>query len=129
MRGKTKILIVEDNTPLAMLMVHMLSRAGCEVQVAHTGKKSKELSLEQTFDLIALDIDFLDLDVFHICRELKQRHMARNTPIIFISGPFREEDGQNFRELDPADIIEKPLARNFVSRILSHVGQTAATMD
>ena len=36
---KTKVLVVEDDTPLAMFMVNILSRVGCEVQVAHTGKK------------------------------------------------------------------------------------------
>jgi len=82
--GKPRILIVEDDTPLAMTMVHVLSRAGCDVLVASTGKKGLELAQENKFDLITLDMDLSDINGFKICRELKQRHLSRHTPVIFV---------------------------------------------
>jgi two-component system alkaline phosphatase synthesis response regulator PhoP len=82
MSAKTKILIVEDDTPLAMFMMNVLSRVGCEVQVAHTGKKGLELAQDNRFDIITLEIGLPDLDGLEICREIRQRHISRNTPVV-----------------------------------------------
>jgi len=84
MSFKAKILIVEDDTPVAMMMVHVLSRAGCDVRVANTGQKGMELARENKFDLITLDVDLPDISGFEICSELKQRHLSCHTPIVFI---------------------------------------------
>ena len=122
MTDKTKVLIVEDDTPLAMFMVNVLSRAGCEVQVAHTGKKGIELGQEKKFDLIALDIDLPDLCGLAVCRELKQRHIARHTPIVFVSAQSDEEYRQRGRDAGAVDYITKPFdATDFISRIVAHV--------
>ena len=39
MTGKTRILVVEHETPLGMRMAFLLTSAGCEVQAAHTGQR------------------------------------------------------------------------------------------
>jgi putative two-component system response regulator len=121
MSAKTKILIVEDETPLAMMMVHELSRAGCDVLVVLTGKRGMELAQENKFDLIVLDVDLPGISEFEICSELKQRHFSRHTPIVFISARSCEEDRRRSLELDVVDYITKPFdPSNFVQRILSH---------
>jgi two-component system sensor histidine kinase ChiS len=118
---KAKILIVEDDTPVAMMMVHMLSRAGCDVLVVPTGKRGMELAQENKFDLIVLDVDLPDISGFEICSELKQRHLTRHIPIVFISKWFREKDRQRSLELGAVDYITKPFdVADFVSRILAH---------
>jgi len=63
-KNKARILIVEDDTPLAMLMISALTRVGCEVEAAHSGKKAMELATERKFDLITLDIKLPDADGF-----------------------------------------------------------------
>ncbi|HAO77665.1 MAG TPA: hypothetical protein DCQ92_01580 [Verrucomicrobia subdivision 3 bacterium] len=119
---RARILVVEDDTPLAMMMVHVLSRAGCDVLVAHTGEKGMELAQENKFDLITLDVDLPDINGFEICSQLKQRHHSRHTPIVFISGRPHEEDVQRGLELGAVDYITKPFdAMDFTSRLLSHI--------
>jgi cyclic di-GMP phosphodiesterase len=118
---KMKILIVEDDTPLAMMMVHVLSRAGCDVQVASTGKKGLELAQENRFDLITLDIDLPDGNGLALCSELRQRHLTRNTPIVFVSARSTIENQQRALELGAVDFIEKPFGVEFAPRLLSHV--------
>jgi DNA-binding response OmpR family regulator len=130
MKDKARVLIVEDNTPLAMLMVHVLSLAGCEVHAAHTGKKGMELAQENKFDLITLDINLPDANGFEICNELKQRHISRHTPIIFISAQQGEKDLQKGFELGAADYITKPFdPAGLVPRLLSHVKAAAETAN
>jgi putative two-component system response regulator len=122
MTDKTKILIVEDDTPLAMMMVSLLHQAGCDMMIANTGEKGMQLAHENKFDLITLDVDLPDINGFKICHELKQRHHSRRTPIIFISGRLCEKDRQHGLELGAVDYITKPFfAEDFASRILSHI--------
>jgi DNA-binding response OmpR family regulator len=117
MKGKTRILVVEDDTPLAMLMVHVLCRAGCDVEVAQTGQKGMELAREKKFDLIIVD---LDLTGFEICHEIKQRHTSCRTPIIFISVHPGEEDRRRAVELGAVDYVVKQFeAQGFINRILA----------
>ncbi|MGA3282917.1 MAG: response regulator [Verrucomicrobiota bacterium] len=121
MAEKTKLLIVEDDTPLVMMMVHMLSHAGCDVVVAATGKEGMELAQESEFDLILLEIDLPDITGLEICGELKQRHLSRHTPVVFVSDHTTIEDQQHGLDVGAADYITKPFdPSNFVSRILSH---------
>lgn len=116
-----KILVVEDDTPVAMMIVSLLTQAGCDVAVANTGEKGLEMALEQKFDLIALNVDLPNANGFEICGELKQRHFTRHTPVAFVSGRSSLEDQQHGLDLGAADYITKPFeATDFVFRIVSH---------
>lgn len=127
---KTKILIVEDEVPLAMLMVTALTMLGCDVEAAHTGKRAMEKAAHMKFDLITLDIRLPDASGFSICSELKERHISRNTPIIFISASADNQDRQQSIKLGAVDYIEKPInASSFVSRLLSHVKRNGSETD
>jgi DNA-binding response OmpR family regulator len=118
-----KILIVEDDTPLAMMMVHVLSYLGCDVQVASTGKRGLELAQQNKFDLITLDIDLPGISGLEICGELKQRHLTRHTPVVFVTGRLAEQDMQRGLEIGAVDYITKPFGVEFAPRLLSHVGR------
>jgi DNA-binding response OmpR family regulator len=121
MNGKKRILVVEDELPLAFLMVHVLTRVGCDVQMATTGKKAMELATEKHFDLITLDITLPDADGFSICSELKERHISRNTPVIFVSAKPGETDIQEGMRRGAVDYITKPFdVTDFIYRVISH---------
>jgi len=118
---KARILVVEDEIPAALFMVHVLSRVGCDVQVANSGEKGMALAKENRFDLIALKADLPGITGLEICRELKQRHISRKTPVVFISGQPCEEDVQRGLEAGAADYIAKPFeVTDFIFRIISH---------
>ena len=120
--------MVEGETPVAMMMVNVLTQAGCDVLVADTGEKGMELAQENKFDLIVLAVDLPDTNGFDICNELKQTHASRRTPIVLISGRPTEKDRQHGLELGAADYIEKPFgASDFVQRILSHIADRTAS--
>jgi DNA-binding response OmpR family regulator len=117
-----KILIVEDDTPLAMLMVSLLMRAGCETQEAWNAEKAMRLAQDEDFDLITLDVDLPKTNGFEICSRLKENFRSCHTPIIFVSGRPHKEDRQRAFELGAVDYITKPFdALKFAPRILSHI--------
>ena len=118
---KRKILVVEDETPVAMLIVHILTCAGFEVHAVHKGQKGMELAAEARFDLIVLSADlFGGISGFEMCGELRKRHISRHTPIVFISCRMSAASKQHGLELGVQDYIAKPFeADDFIFRIIS----------
>ena len=121
MTNKAKILIVEDDTPLMMLMVSVLTQVGCDVKTAHTGKKAMELAAERKFDLITLDIGLPDATGFEICSELKERHISWKTPVIFISASLLKEDIAEAKKRGAVDYVRKPFdITEFIYKVIYH---------
>jgi DNA-binding response OmpR family regulator len=115
-----KFLAVEDETPVATMMVSLLSRAGHEVKVSSTGDTGLELATAEKFDLITLDMDLPNITGFELCREFKQRHISSHTPIVFVTGRAAEERRQRAFDLGAEDLIEKPfVVPDFISRIMA----------
>jgi DNA-binding response OmpR family regulator len=130
MTEKARILIVEDDSSVAMLMVDLLVLAGCEAEIAPTAEKTMQLAEKGDFDLITLDVDLPDSNGFEVCSRLKKNPRLCAAPVVFITGRPGEEDVRRGLELGAVDYITKPFdARNFGSRILSHVTRRASTAD
>ena len=122
---KKKVLVVENEMPMAMMMVSLLTRIGFDVQVATKARKGMEIAQEQKFDLIILEINLPGISGFEIFEDLRQRHISCRTPIIFLSDQHSEEYHEQALELGAADFIVKPFdAKDFISRILSVVEET-----
>jgi DNA-binding response OmpR family regulator len=117
---KMKILLVEDDIPLAMLVVELL-RANGDVAVAATAKKAMQMAEEGDFDLIALDVDLPDDNGFNLCSRLKKHPRLCDTPVVFVSGHSCLEDQQHGLDVGAADYITKPFETfEFAPRLLSH---------
>jgi len=122
MNRKAKILIVEDDMPIAMMMVFLLARADCETAMATTGKRAMQMAEEGNFDLITLAVDLPDGNGFNLCSRLKENPRLCDTPIIFVSARSCLEDQQYGLDVGAADYITKPFETfEFAPRLLSHI--------
>jgi len=118
---KPRILIVEDDVPIAMLMTSILTRAGIETEAATTGKKAFQMAADGHFALITLDLDLPDISGFEVCRRLKENPFFQ-TPVIFVSGRPTQENRQRGHEVGAVDFIAKPFrVEEFVRRLLFHI--------
>jgi DNA-binding response OmpR family regulator len=126
MNAKTKILLIEDEPGVSMMMAHVLTRAGCRVVTAWDAAKGMALAQTGNFDLITLDVDLPGMSGLEVCRQLKQDARLRHTPVVFVSGRASEKDSRRGLELGAVDYITKPFdPTDFVFRIVSHAsGQT-----
>ncbi|MGA9779615.1 MAG: response regulator [Verrucomicrobiia bacterium] len=119
--GRIRVLIIENDTPVAMMMVFALTHVGCNVDAVHTAKKGLALARKQTFDLIALDIKLPDAGGLEVCSELQTRHISRKTPIIFISSSFSSEIMVEGKRLGAVDYITKPFdMTDLIYRVVFH---------
>ena len=118
MNDKMKILVVEDEISLAMMMAFLLVRAGYEVEAACNLEKALRLAENIEFDLITLDINIPGASGFEIFRRLKEFPHLKDTPVILVSGGAEPENKRRGFELGAADFIEKPFdVPDFLSRI------------
>jgi putative two-component system response regulator len=121
MTAKPKILVVDDEITVVMMMVFLLTRAGFDAQAASNAAKALRLAQTQVFDLITLDITMPGGNGFDLFRKLKKVPHMRDTPIIFVTGLVSDEDRQHALELGAVDYISKPFeATDFIFRIKSH---------
>jgi DNA-binding response OmpR family regulator len=122
MTGNVKILIVEDDMPVAMMIAYLLTRAQCEVALARTVKKGMQLAEGGNFDLITLDVDLPDGNGFNLCSHLKEHPRLRDIPVVFVSARCLIEDQQHGLDVGAADYITKPFETfEFAPRLLSHI--------
>ncbi len=73
MKGKAKILIVDDEERNLRLMEAMLLPLGYEVNLAHDGKEALAKVKRSSPDLILLDIIMPKVNGFEVARQLKGR--------------------------------------------------------
>ena len=122
MTEKVKILIVEDEAPVAITMSFLLTRAGCETEVASTRDEAIQMAQTSRFDLITLDVTMPDVNGFALCSELKQNPRLRHVPVVFVSGRCSLEDQQRGLDVGGVDYITKPFQTfEFAPRLLSHI--------
>jgi len=122
MAEKIKLLIVEDDTPVALMIVFLLTHAGCETEVATTAKKAMHMAEAGNFDLITLDVDLPDGNGFNLCSRLKEHPRLSDTPVVFVSARCCIEDQQHGLDVGAADYITKPFETfEFAPRLLSHI--------
>ena len=118
---KARILVVEDDLPLALLMVHVLTRVGFDVEMATTGKKALEKAVVIKFDLITLNVVLPDTNGFELCSELKQRHISHKTPILFISASPCQQDIDEAKRRGAVDYLTKPFdTTELIYRVVSY---------
>ncbi|MBP9820854.1 response regulator [Candidatus Saccharibacteria bacterium] len=90
MKPSKKILIAEDEKPLAHAMELKLSNAGYVVTVANDGDQAIQYLKNNKYDLLLLDLIMPVSDGFNVLQNMK---ISKNkTPVIVMSNLSQEED-------------------------------------
>ncbi|MFF7072774.1 response regulator transcription factor [Streptomyces pseudovenezuelae] len=108
-----RVLLVEDDEPVAQSLRRGLIRYGFEVEWVSTGGAA--LSHEGPYDVVLLDLGLPDTDGLDVCRALRERG---DVPIIVISARSDETDRVVGLELGADDYVTKPFGvREVIARI------------
>jgi DNA-binding response OmpR family regulator len=103
-----RILVVEDEPPLALGLEDDLKLEGYEVEVVRDGETASLRAQEGSFDLIILDVMLPRKDGFEVCREL--RRAGVRTPVILLTAKTHESDKVLGLELGADDYVTKPFS-------------------
>ncbi|WP_031482718.1 response regulator transcription factor [Streptomyces bicolor] len=108
-----RVLLVEDDEPVAESLRRGLMRYGFEVAWVSTG--SAALSHSDPYDVVLLDLGLPDTDGLDVCKALRERG---DVPIIVISARSDETDRVVGLELGADDYVSKPFGvREVIARI------------
>src|SRR5208283_6139237 len=105
-----KVLIVEDEEALALLLQYNLEAEGFRVSLAQRGDEAEVAISEDPPDLVILDWMLPGLSGIEICRRLRSREATRTLPVIMVTG--RGEEAERVRGLSVGadDYVVKPFS-------------------
>ncbi|MCA1042229.1 response regulator YycF [Bacillus infantis] len=125
-----KILVVDDEKPIADILQFNLKKEGYEVHCAYDGNEALEKVEEVKPDLILLDIMLPQRDGMEVCREVRKKY---EMPIIMLTAKDSEIDKVLGLELGADDYVTKPFSnRELIARVKANLRrhqQIAAKAD
>jgi two-component system phosphate regulon response regulator OmpR len=113
-----RILMIEDDAPLAAMTAEYLSQAGFEVTTCATALEGLERVANPQaapFDALILDLMLPDLDGFEVCRRVRAQSQI---PIVMLTARGDETDRIVGLELGADDYLPKPFnPRELLARL------------
>ncbi|GIP42510.1 DNA-binding response regulator [Paenibacillus sp. J45TS6] len=110
-----KILVVDDEQPIADILKFNLEKEGYQVTCAFDGIQAVELALSEQPDLILLDLMLPGKDGMDVCREVRAQLETR---IIMLTAKDSEIDKVLGLELGADDYVTKPFStRELLARV------------
>jgi two-component system alkaline phosphatase synthesis response regulator PhoP len=103
-----RILVVEDEPALAILLENDLKLEGYEVEAVRDGETALAKGRQAEFSLILLDVILPRKDGFEVCREL--RRAGVRAPIILLTARTQEAEKVLGLELGADDYVTKPFS-------------------
>ncbi len=104
-----RILVIEDELPMRTALLDCLSGEGYRVIVAADGESGFEKALQESPDLILLDVMMPRLDGFALCAELRRGN--RRMPVLMLTAKSRVEDRVRGLDCGADDYLVKPFSR------------------
>ncbi|AKG03359.1 MULTISPECIES: response regulator YycF [Salimicrobium] len=114
-----KILVVDDEKPIADILKFNLEKEGYQVVCAHDGDEAIASAKEEDPDLVLLDIMLPEKDGNEVCREIRKTHAM---PIIMLTAKDAEIDKVLGLEMGADDYVTKPFSnRELIARVKANL--------
>jgi two-component system OmpR family response regulator len=121
LRGKEsqmRLLLVEDDLPLAEALMSLLVSSGYAVDCVHDGEAAKALVAAEQFDLMILDLNLPHLDGLSVLRAM--RASGNRAAVMILTARGTAEDRVRGLDLGADDYMAKPFdIREFEARVRS----------
>ncbi len=115
-----KILVVDDDVKIQMVVKIMLQKSDYEVRCVSSGLEAFQALAEYRPDLILLDVMMPGMDGYEVCRKLKADEKAKTIPVIMLTALGMGEDFEKALQNGADWYIVKPFnSRQLLSRVAS----------
>ncbi|GEO97330.1 response regulator transcription factor [Kocuria turfanensis] len=110
-----RVLVVDDEKPLAQMVATYLTRAGYDAAAVHTGPDAVEAARAQAPEVVVLDLGLPGLDGIEVCRRLRA---FSECYVLMLTARGDEEDKLAGLAAGADDYITKPFSvRELVARV------------
>jgi PAS domain S-box-containing protein len=125
-----RVLIVEDNLVNQKVATKMLQRLGCSPEIASNGQQAVNMLLNQSFDVVFMDVQMPEMDGLTATRIIRQR--AYSQPVIIaMTANALQGDRELCLEAGMNDYISKPIKlddiRTALQKWFSHLQEHTGT--
>jgi len=108
LKDSAKILLIEDDPNLGLILQENLQLQGFEVDLCTDGEEGRTTFLQNKFDLCLLDVMLPKKDGFTLAGEI--RKINQDIPIIFLTAKALKEDRIEGFKIGGDDYITKPFS-------------------
>jgi len=116
-------LVVEDDKSVSQLIRLYLAQVGYKVISAEDGLVGLRMALEDTPDIVLLDLNLPGMDGIEVCRNVRK---DSEVPIIMVTARVDEDDRLTGLDLGADDYVSKPFSpRELVARVNAVLRRTS----
>ena len=113
-----KIMVVEDEEPLGILLKYNLEAEGYQVEVVTRGDEAEVRLREHVPDLLVLDWMVPAISGIELCRRLRMRPETERLPVIMLTARGEESDRVRGLSTGADDYLVKPFSTpEFIARV------------
>ena len=126
---KPRVLLVEDDPALVVMLRYNLEKLGYQVDEASDGQEALLRITESAPDIVLLDWMLPSLSGLEVCRQIRRRPQTRDMPVIMLTARMEEQDSIRGLNTGADDYITKPFSMEALSarmRALLRRAQPAA---
>lgn len=103
-----RILILDDEEPIRLVLTKALERLGYPLDVASSTPEALILLSNAEYDLVICDIQMPGLSGIDFYRELEENYPSLTDRILFMTGDLVQTDVENFLDRIKANVLRKP---------------------
>ena len=127
MNDRERILIIDDDEKLCLLVQEYLGSMGYEVESAYTGTGGLKKAVQGNFHAVILDVMLPEMDGFEVLRQLRTRS---NIPVLMLTSRGDETDRIVGLEIGADDYLPKTFStRELLARLRAVIRRSHMTMD
>jgi two-component system phosphate regulon response regulator PhoB len=113
-----RIMVVEDEEPLGVLLRYNLEAEGYQVEVVTRGDEAEIRLQENVPDLLVLDWMVPAVSGIELCRRLRMRPQTERLPVIMLTARGEESDRVRGLQTGADDYLVKPFSTpEFMARV------------
>ena len=121
-----RVLVVEDERKVAGFLARALRENAYAVDVVDTGEKGLELALDNSYDLVLLDLRLPGLSGVEVCQRLRRDDVQ--TPILMLTARSLVEQRVEGLDAGADDYLTKPFAlTELLARVRAALRRTVRT--
>ncbi len=126
MNNRERILIIDDDEKLCLLVQEYLGSMGYDVESAYTGTEGLKKAIEGNFHAVILDVMLPEMDGFEVLRQLRTRS---HIPVLMLTSRGDETDRIVGLEIGADDYLPKTFStRELLARLRAVIRRSHMTM-